>query len=1095
VFGVGNDYDNALARTPGVTQSLVHQFLSPVGDTYWVQMQNSPTPLSGTTVTINDTAPTGDRYNLTVVEVLPAAGGGGGSSFSVSGGVSPASLAIGTSLTLMQGSITIATSTADASGNFSFNSVANGTYTITPSKTNLTFTPVNQIVTVNNANVIAVNFTVQTWKISGNISPVATGSGATISLNGTINATTTADSAGNFVFAGLVNGTYSVTPTKVGYTFSAPTQTVVVNGTDVLNTDFVGTPLPTWSISGTISPPTAGTVLSLSGGTIASTTADGAGNYSFTGLANGTYTITPSNAGFSFSPTSQPVNVAGANVTGTNFNVQAGPVQIGLDGNVSVDSGTAKTTISTNAFTTQSANELLLAFIATDYVSGANTTVKSVTGGGLTWVLVQRTNVQSGSAEIWRAFATSPVSNVTVTATLSQSVVSSLSVLSFTGVDPSGANGSGAIGATGTNNSSRGAPTVSLVTTHSGSWVLGVGNDYDNPIARVPAVGQSLIHQNLTPTGDTYWVQRYDATVPSSGTAVTLNDTSPSSDRYNFASVEIVPASSGVVGPVPPTVSMTAPAPGAIVTSKTTVAATASDQYSTLTGVQFVLDGSNLGSQVTTPPYSITWDSTAVAAGTHTLSAIAYDAAGQSSTSSPITVTVDNSGNPTVVGAWSPVVNLPAVAVNMVLLHNNKVLFYQDGATPNVWDYLNNTFTTVATNADIFCSGHSALADGRILVVGGYGENGNIIGITNAEIFDPIANSWTPVPNMGYRRWYPTATTLSDGKVLVTAGWQTTAHTNAGIPEIFDPSTNLWTKLSNANNPFETYPFIFQLPNGRVIHVGGSEYATNTDLLDLETQIWSMVDGRLIDGGSAVMYLPSQIMKAGSAADSQDVGPSSNTTFVLDMTQATPLWQQTPSMAYPRSFLNLTTLPDGQVLATGGETDKNGGNISNAVYAAELWSPQTKTWTTMASMHTPREYHGTALLLPDGRVLVSGMGADFGQVADQRSAEFYSPPYLFKGPRPTITQAPGQISYGANFTVTTPDAASITSAVLIRTGAVTHFFDENTRFVPLTFQQTQGGLTLTAPSSANAAPPGYYMLFLVNSSGVPSVAPYVQLGP
>jgi hypothetical protein len=198
-------------------------------------------------------------------------------------------------------------------------------------------------------------------------------------------------------------------------------------------------------------------------------------------------------------------------------------------------------------------------------------------------------------------------------------------------------------------------------------------------------------------------------------------------------------------------------------------------------------------------------------------------------------------------------------------------------------------------------------------------------------------------------------------------------------------------------------------------------------------------------------------------------------------------------MAYPRSFLNLTTLPDGTVLATGGESDKNGGNINNAIYAAELWSPQTQTWTTMAPMHTPREYHSTALLLPDGRVLQSGMGADFGNVPDEMSAEFYSPSYLFKGTRPTISQAPAQISYAQNFFVGTPDGATISSAVLIRTGAVTHFFDQNTRFVPLTFQQTTGGLTLTAPANSNQAPPGYYMLFLVNSGGVPSIAPFVQL--
>ena len=230
-----------------------------------------------------------------------------------------------------------------------------------------------------------------------------------------------------------------------------------------------------------------------------------------------------------------------------------------------------------------------------------------------------------------------------------------------------------------------------------------------------------------------------------------------------------------------------------------------------------------------------------------------------------------------------------------------------------------------------------------------------------------------------------------------------------------------------------------------------------------------------------------------STASGTASGPSLNTTFVLDMTQPSPAWQQTASMAYPRSFLNLTTLPDGSVLATGGETDRNGGTIANAVYAAELWSPQTQTWSTMASMHTPREYHGTALLLPDGRVLVSGMGADFGNVPDEKSAEFYSPPYLFKGSRPTISQAPAQIQYASNFFVGTPDGATIASVALIRTGAVTHFFDQNERYLPLIFTQTTGGLTVTAPVNANLAPPGYYMLFIVNNAGVPSAAPFVQV--
>jgi hypothetical protein len=537
---------------------------------------------------------------------------------------------------------------------------------------------------------------------------------------------------------------------------------------------------------------------------------------------------------------------------------------------------------------------------------------------------------------------------------------------------------------------------------------------------------------------------------------------------------------------------MTAPAPGAVVSSIATVSASASDD-TYVAGVQFLLDGASLGAEVTSAPYLISWDTTTAANGSHALSARARDSVGLTATADPVTVTVNNTGNPAVVGSWSTAVSLPAVAVNLILLQNNKVLFYQDGSTPTVWDYVLNTFTNVPAPADLFCSGHALLADGRVLVVGGYGESNNTIGIANAEIFDPTANTWTPVPNMAYRRWYPAATTLPDGRILVTAGWQTTSHTNAGISEIYDPAGNSWTQLTNANNPFETYPFMDVLPDGRVIHVGGSEYPTDTDVLNLTTTSWSVVDPNIVDGGSAIMYTPWKFMKAGSATDSQGVGPSSNTTFVLDMTQQSPAWHQTASMAYPRSFLNLTSLPDGTVLATGGETDKNGGTIANAVYAAELWSPQTQTWSTMASMHTPREYHGTALLLPDGRVLVSGMGADFGNVPDQKSAEFYSPPYLFQGARPAISQSPSQIGYGSNFFVATPDAATIASVALIRTGAVTHFFDQNARYVPLAFSQTTGGLTVTAPANANLAPPGYYMLFIVNGTGVPSIAPFVQL--
>jgi hypothetical protein len=1178
VFGVGNDFDNATARTPGSGQSLVNQYLTTAGDTYWVQKQNATTLLSGTSVSINDTAPTADRYNLSICEILPAvlaaptytvsgtisptASGSGATvsltgaatktvtadasgnysftglsngtytvtptktaftftptsqsatisganvsalnftaqavpTFTISGNISPAASGTGATVSLA-GSAT-ATVTADASGNYSFTGLSNGTYTVTPTKTAFAFTPTSQSATISGANVSAVNFTAQavaTFAISGSISPAASASGATVTITGTASATVTADSSGNFSFTGLANGTYTVRPTKTGFTFNPVNDLVTISGASQTGVNFTITAIPTFTISGSITPGGSGVTVSLSGAATANTTADSSGNYSFTTVPNGSYVVTPSKTGILFMPTMLSVTVNGANVPAINFTTQAiQPAALLIDATVATDQNAESATITSPAFSTAYPNEVLLAFVATDFLSGTNTMVNSISGGGLSWALVLRTNTQKGDAEIWRASAAGQLTNATASATLSNSVAATITVMTFAGADFTGSNGSGAIGATKSANAASGAPTASLATTRANSLVLGVGNDYDNAVARTVGSGQIIAHQFLSSAGDTYWVQRQGAPTPVSGTNVTINDTAPTGDRYNLTIVEVLPALTSGGTDAPPTAAMLAPAANQTVTNKTTVAANANSTTSSITGVQFLLDGANVGTQVSSPPYSMTWDTTTATAGSHTLAAIAYDSAGLNTQSSAITVNVDNSGNTAVVGSWSSPVTIPTVAVNLVLLKDNSLLFYEDGASPTVWDYTNNIFTNISVAPDLFCSGHAVMADGRVLVIGGYGGSGSTLGIANAEIFDPSTNKWTTVPSMSYKRWYPTATTLSDGRVLVTAGWQTTSHSNAGIPEVYDPTANKWTQLTTANNPFETYPFMFLLPDGRVVHVGGTEYATVTETLDLTTNTWSSVDARIIDGASATMYQPNKILKAGSATDSQNSGPSSNSAFILDMTQNIPMWQQVPSMAYPRSFMNLTELPDGTVLATGGETDKNGGNIANAVYAAELWSPATQTWTTMASMHTPREYHSTALLLPDGRVLQSGMGADFGNVPDEMSAEFYSPAYLFKGARPSITQAPTGAAYGSTFFVATPDGATITSAVLIRTGAVTHFFDENTHFVPVTFTQTAGGLNITAPANGNAAPPGYYMLFLLNSNGVPAVAPILQLHP
>jgi len=218
---------------------------------------------------------------------------------------------------------------------------------------------------------------------------------------------------------------------------------------------------------------------------------------------------------------------------------------LAIDKTASTDRSTSSTTITSPTFTTAAANELLLAFVMADNSgSGTNTTVTAVanaTGGTLTWTLVKRTNTQRGTAEVWRAFAPTVLTSASVKATLSASVAASMTVVTFSGVNTTGTGGSGAIGATGSANAASSAPSASLTTTQANSWVFGVGNDWDNAIARTVPAGQTMVHQYLATVGDTYWVQSQTAPTPVAGTVVTINDTAPTTDRYNLTIVEVLP--------------------------------------------------------------------------------------------------------------------------------------------------------------------------------------------------------------------------------------------------------------------------------------------------------------------------------------------------------------------------------------------------------------------------------------------------------------------------------------------------------------------------------------------------------------------------
>lgn len=206
------------------------------------------------------------------------------------------------------------------------------------------------------------------------------------------------------------------------------------------------------------------------------------------------------------------------------------------------------------------------------------------------------------------------------------------------------------------------------------------------------------------------------------------------------------------------------------------------------------------------------------------------------------------------------------------------------------------------------------------------------------------------------------------------------------------------------------------------------------------------------DYGAAVMYEDGKILYVGG-------GRTTNTAETIDLNAAAPVGKWTGSMAFARRHLNATLLPTGEVLVTGGTSGTNFNDPARAVRASELWNPKTGAWTRLASTAVNRVYHSTSLLLPDGRVLHTGSG-DAGP--DQRNAELFSPPYLFRGARPTITASSKQVGYGTSFKVTTPNASSITRVSFIRLGSTTHAFDMNARFQWLTFTRQADGLSIKA---------------------------------
>ncbi|MCP3102073.1 DUF1929 domain-containing protein [Myxococcus sp. K15C18031901] len=436
-------------------------------------------------------------------------------------------------------------------------------------------------------------------------------------------------------------------------------------------------------------------------------------------------------------------------------------------------------------------------------------------------------------------------------------------------------------------------------------------------------------------------------------------------------------------------------------------------------------------------------------------------------------------------GLWSPVMHWPLSATHASLLPDGTVMFFgefEEGLLPpRRWNPDTGELTALPhPGYNIFCAGHSFLADGRLLVTGGHVESH--VGLADASLFDAVTSTWTRLPEMNAGRWYPTNTTLSNGDVLVLSGEVNGSGDINPVPQRYLAQSQTWKTYESATKDLPYYPRMFLAPDGKLF------FATpwrGTLWFDPEGEgTWTKGPSSNFGGRSygPAVYLDGKVLIIGGG------DPPTDTVEEIDLNAATPRWRHVAPMTTRRRQHNATLLPDGTVLVTGGSSSGGFDTAAGSVAHAELWSPTTNTWRRLADSAGYRGYHSIALLLPDGRVLTAGGRHD-------HTAEVFAPPYLFKGPRPELTDAPATVSPGATFDVVTPDAARIARVTLIALGSVTHAFDQNQRLLTLDFTRGDGTLTLRAPPTHHHAPPGDYHLFLVDTSGVPSIGRRVRVLP
>ena len=491
-------------------------------------------------------------------------------------------------------------------------------------------------------------------------------------------------------------------------------------------------------------------------------------------------------------------------------------------------------------------------------------------------------------------------------------------------------------------------------------------------------------------------------------------------------------------------------------------------------------------------------------------------------------------------GMWSATQPWPLNGLHSVLLPSGKVLTFgtptgnaaaQDGRYYDVWDpalgFANSSHQTSfqAERLNSFCSAAAYRLDGTLLVAGGNSP-------LDANLMSPASGAVTASPfRLADERWYGSLITLPSGQLLMLGGSTpygglrahedpNTYATNGVIsmtPELYDASTG-WRSLFGAQSREAFgpdyhrywYPRAWVAPSGQVFgissekmwYLNAADAGSLTVAGDFKTAANATTRPNIGPTSAAVMFAPGRILQVGgNGYYDGHATPSSALATVVDISGASPVVSEAAAMTFARQWPSATVLPDGRVVVTGGTRFGNNGG-ADAVYPAELWDPSSGTWTLGASAAQIRVYHSAAILMPNGAVLSTGGGAP-GPV-NNLNAELYYPPYFFRAaagggaelaPRLQL----GAISsldaaYGSQLDVDLAAPGTVSKVVLIGASSVTHSFNSSQRRQELEFLQQDERLAIGIPASPNEAPPGYYLLSVLDPDGVPSRGVIISLG-